>query len=152
MIEVRLEKLDEQNNWVPEVIQLPVEEDFSIDDQALDAELCKIGRLLFYYGDLASELKAQASRKKQDLEFYYAETAKRIRNASLTSKHKTTEGAIKEEVLKDTGYQALAYQLIESEKDAGKVDNFFKSLNKKADVLISLCYKQKAEIARATAF
>ena len=49
-------------------ISMDPETDFHIDENDTDGELCKSGRLLSFYGQLAADLKAQAVTFKAKLE------------------------------------------------------------------------------------
>ncbi len=106
-----------------EEISLDVEKDFSLDDTNIDAEACRMGKLLMYYGDLAVELKIQAVRAKQHAEEKYSELALEIR-----SKGKATEGKIKESILTNKEYKEKLVELNKADRYANKVDNFYKSL------------------------
>lgn len=143
MATVRLETL-QNGQWVSKDMVLPVEEDFALDDQALESEMCRLGPKLVFYGDLHGELRAQLVRKKKQLEVEAAKVAQRIRSNGK----KNTEGAVKEQVLLDAGYQKVAAEAVIAEKDAVKVEGFYKSLYKMADLCVALAYKQKAEIQK----
>lgn len=139
---ITLERLTEEGNWVPEEIKLDLEEDFAIsDDIEFEKYLCGVGRQLSFYANLGAELQAQAARYKADLESLYSEKAIQLRNSG----DKVTENSIREKILSDTEYKILRGKHIIREKDAKKVDNFFRSQQKRADVLISIAYKKKVE-------
>lgn len=131
-----------------QTVTLPVEQDFTLDDQAIDAEACKMGKLLMFYGDLFADMRTQVTRSKQAVELYYSEFAKNLRQVNRGATHKLTEGAIKEAITADPGYQTRLESLNVTENDSNKIEHFYRSLYKKADLIIAIVYKQKAEIAK----
>lgn len=145
LTEVILESIETVNGelkWVPRTIKLDVEAAFKLDDNNLDAEICRMGQLLLEYGDLEAELKAQSARKKAAIDYVGSIIAGQIRDSGK----KLTESAIKEQVVLSDDYQNSVFLFQDAEKDSNKITNHFRSLQKKADLLIALTYKQKAEI------
>lgn len=122
-------------------------EDFSIDENRLDEHLKRSGHLLASYGDAASELKAKAAKKKLELEAYDSELYVKLRNSA----ERITENEIKARTRKDDKHKELQIELIEAEKNAGRMENLYRSMVKRVDILISMAYRQKAEI-RASGF
>lgn len=146
-VTVTVEQLTEQG-YVGKDIEIDVDSHFNINEDNVDGELCNAGRLLVYYGDLSATLKAQAARKKADLEEHSASLARDIRKKAMENGDKITEGGIKEKVLTTPSYQTRLAVYIETEKDASKLDNFFRSQKQRVDCIIALAYKQRTEIAK----
>ena len=119
--------------------------DFFIDEANIDGELCRSGRLLSFYGQLAAELKAHSASRKADLEMFDAELAIGIRAEGK----KVTEGGIKERVITDETRKKVQGVYIKSERDFQKIENLYRSMQKKVDCVIALCYKQRTEIAKS---
>jgi hypothetical protein len=152
MVTVTLEYLDKDNEgnptWVPEVIEIDADSDFTLNDDAIDFEMSRVGRLLQFYGNLSAEMKAQAARKKQEVEWIYNEVYLDEKNKATAAKERVTENALRAVIMGDQEYRTTQMRYIVAEKDASKVDHFYRSMLKKADVCIAVCYKQKAEVAR----
>lgn len=125
------------------------DEEFEIDENNVDGELCQVGKNLSFYGNLASDLKANASAKKADLEITAASIATERRKDAEITGTKITEGRIKESVLTDERYKQAVIEHIDAERDAQKIENLFRSQQKRADCLIALAYKQRTEISKA---
>jgi hypothetical protein len=147
-MKVTLEYLEADGTWTPEEIDLPVADDLSLDDNAIDAEMCNLPTILSRYGVLSAELKAQAERKKQIVENIYSSLSLMERKNKAALKERVTEAALKEIVINDSKYQKAVNAHIECEKMFKQVDNLYRSLNKKADIIIALCHKQRVEIQR----
>ena len=139
MIEVNIETLTDKG-YIGKTIPLDTDNDFGINEDDVDGELCRAGKLLVYYGDLASTLKAQSARRKADLESGDAQLSIDIRAKAQIKGNKITEGAIKEKVLTEPGQIIKIKVFIETEKDATKLEHFFRSQQKKVDCLIALSY------------
>ena len=129
--------------WQAKKVELDPE-DFAIDDQALDANMCAIGSKLYFYSNLSATLYAQAQRKKNKVEEVYAEIAQLYRKDN----EKYTEGNLKEKVSLYPSYISSKNDYIQSESDYKRVENLYKSMNKVADILISLSYKQGQELKK----
>lgn len=125
--------------------ELNVEKDFSIDPDNLDGELCRIGQLLCEYGDIYAELKANLARVETQKERVYNYYALWYRDPE-NFPGKPTEGKIAELVKSTDGYTEVTDKLNNVKLNYAKIENFFKSLNQKADVLKTLCYKNSAEL------
>lgn len=143
-IEVRLETLQKNEwgwVWVPEQKSFEVESAFSLDDNNIDAEICRMGQLLLEYGTIQADLITQAARKKTDIDYVGSLIAQRLR----ASGEKLTESAIKERVTLTDDFRMAVMEYQAADGDAIKFTNYFKSLVKKADLIIALTYKVKAE-------
>ena len=143
-----LEILSDQGEYIEKEIELNVEEDFAIDDLNLDAEMCKVGKHLAYYGELAAEFKAMALRKKHEIERHAAQTAINARKAAAAQRDKITEAMVKELIATDPMYQLRVERWIDAEKASNKLDSFYRSMKSRADVMIALTYKQRTEIMK----
>ena len=141
MTEVKLEQLV-NGAMVVTTITLDLNQDFSLDPTNLENDMTFISNRLGFYGDLASELQAQAARHKLNAEAVYAREAISIRESGT----KYTDAAVKERVASNVAYMKACEQQIESEKYFRKVENLFKSLKDKTNLAIAICYKQNSEI------
>jgi len=143
-IDVRLEilqKIGDDWRWVPEIKEFQVEEAFSLDENIIDAEVCRMGQLLLEYGSIQADLQTQAARKKTDVDYVGSLIAQQLR----ASGEKLTESAIKERVTVTDEFRMAVMEYQAADGDAIKFTNYFKSLLKKADLIIALTYKLKAE-------
>lgn len=131
-----------------ETVSLDTDADFQLDDAALDYEACRTGPMLARYADLAMDLKAQATRAKQNVEKVYASESFQLRTEYAKEGKKATEGLIKDGVFQSQAYIAALDTQAKAEAEAIKVDYFYKSMVKKADLVIALLYKQGREIAK----
>ena len=129
-------------------ITLDVEDHFNIDEDNVDGGLCRAGTLLRFYGELAAEFMAQASRAKDDKERMFAKVSLDTRAKLAESKEKVTEGIIRETVLISTEYIESQEKHIQAERDYKKLDSFFRSQQRKVDCLTALAYKQRVEIQK----
>lgn len=141
MVNVTLEHLNNDGEWVEKTIELDVDADMSLSDETLDKDMCKLPSLIAYYAELGAELQAQASRKKQILDVAEAKAAQVIREEG-----KSTENTIKERVLLDDDVQEIKIEYHRAVKLHTMVDGFYRALREKASLAIAICYKQKEEI------
>lgn len=116
--------------------------DFQINEFTLDQEICNLPGILCKYGDIASDLRAEVSRKKAALEYFDSAKYKELKleNDKLTVSH------IEADIKCDDQRRELRASLIESERNSHKADNLYRSLLKKADLVIALAYKQRSEL------
>ena len=140
----------------PDTIQIDTENqksilintaEFAIDEDNVDGELCQSGAKLCFYGNLAADLEAEAATKKADLEYTYSLLAIQIRK-DYTGTTRLTEGGLKEQITIDGRYINKKNELIETEKNYAKANNFWRAQQKRADCIIALAYKQRTEIAK----
>ena len=59
-----------------------------------------------------------------------------------------TENALKEIILADVAYQKVLAHQLQAERDANKLDHLWRLALKRVDLIISLTYKQRTEIAK----
>ena len=129
-----------------ESINLDIENDFNIDETQLSKNMTLSGSTIARYASLASDLRAESARKKAELEFYESGLELRIRDEASKKGVKTTEDMIKSLKRTDQKRYDMNITLLESEHNCDKMENLFRALVKKIDLLIALSYKQKAEL------
>jgi hypothetical protein len=129
--------------WQKVAESYSVETDFRIDPDALDAEVCALPPLMIRYGQLYSILKSEVSRKEEYAKFIYANLALKTRETE-----KVTESTVKEKVTVDPQYRLALADLNLSEKNAIMAETWWRSINKKADLVQSLTYRESSEIKR----
>lgn len=129
--------------WNRVVQELDVETDFKIDPDDLDGELCALPRKMIAYGQLYSQLKSEVSRKEEHAKYVYSTKA-----ISLRATEKITENAVKEKATVDTEYRKALLELNNSERNAILAESWWRSINKKADLVQSLVYRESSEIKR----
>jgi hypothetical protein len=137
-----------QRAWGTEVETFDLEADFSMDEQRLNYEICRMGQLMVKYGTLAAEQDANLKRKEEAAKLMQASVAGAIRSQAEKDGRKLTEAQLKEEVTIDDDYQLALAALHELRADAIKADHWWRTIVKKADLLNALAFKQNAEIKR----
>jgi len=139
-----------EGEWVlfPEPEDLDTENDFSIDPDNLDTELCRMARLMIRYGEIQAELKTQLSRKEENVKLTFAVISQNIRAHADTSGQKITESTVKEKAQVHEQYQLSLADLHNTQKYSIMADNFWRTIQKKADLLQALTYRQSSEIKR----
>ena len=130
--------------WQLSPRELHVEEDFQIDDQDLDRELCRMGQLIASYGEVQAAVRASLARREETAEQAYARAF--LNHSQVTPK--PTVDACKALATTDPKVAAANQEKIQWEEQALKIDNLFKGLLRKCDCLTALTYKQKAEYQR----
>lgn len=128
-----------------EEVKLGPVESFNIDETNVDGELCGAGRELQFYASLSADLKALVATKRLELEAYDAECSLTTRR---TSEEKVTEPFVKEIVRADKRHNELSMEVIKAERDYNKVENLFRTHQKRTDCIIALAYKQRTEISK----
>lgn len=134
--------------WAAQVETFDLESDFSITEETVSIEGCRISQLLCRYGTVAAEQGANVKRKEENVKKVQAEVEILLRNKAAQAGEKKTEALIKAEVTVDIKYQDALRELHMLRADAAKVDHWFRALMKKADQLRSMDYRQSAEISR----
>jgi len=129
--------------WTRVAEEVNVETDFQINPDNLDAEVCGLPQKMITYGRLYSQLKSEVARKEERAKFIYSHIALGIRNTE-----KVTENNIKEKVICDTSYQQALAELNHSTRLAILTESWWRSINKKADLVQSLTYRESSEIKR----
>jgi len=144
-------RLNEGNEWgwVTEVEQINPQGDFTIDENNIDAELCRMGQLLARYGSLAAELNTNLARKEEELKYVSARVSAALRSQGEANGKKLTVDQLKEEVILSVEYQGALAPLHVLRADAEKVKHWWRSAQAKADALNSLTYWRGAEMRRA---
>jgi hypothetical protein len=130
--------------WRMSPRELHVETDFTIDDQDLDAELCRMGQLIACYGEVQAAVKASLARREEAAEQAYASAF--LKQSQVTPK--PTVDACKAQATLDPTVMQANQEKIQWEEQALKIDNLFKGLLRKCDCLTALTYKMKAEYQR----
>jgi hypothetical protein len=154
MIEtVYVERLRKQEDgqwaWVAEVENFALTADFGIDEENLSQEICRMGLLLVRYGTIAGEVGANLSRKEEAVALVKAQLGEGHRAQAETDNKKIGVEAIKDKVVSDPLYQQALTDLHILRGDAVKIDHWYRSCVKKADLLNALAFRQNAEIKRA---
>ena len=144
----KLKYIDDIWRWVPEAIVINTEEDFTIDELNLNTEVCKMGKLLLKYGDLAAELEAELKRKEENLKYTSAKIAGAQRAAALATSSKITEAEIKEKTIIDPAYQEALNPLHVLRASAVRASHWWRAINTKAKMIEALAFRQSAELRR----
>jgi hypothetical protein len=129
--------------WTRVAEEVSVETDFQIEPDTLDRELCSLPQKMITYGRLYSQLKSEVARKEERTKYVYSQLALALRNGE-----KSTENAIKEKVTCDQSYQEALSDHNHSLKNAILTESWWRSINKKADLVQSLVYRESSEIKR----
>lgn len=129
--------------WTRVAQEVNLEADFKIDPDNLDVELCSLPSKMIQYGQIYSQLKSEVSRKEELVKFIYSSLALQIRSTD-----KVTENTVKEKVTVDTQYQTALTEQNHSERNAILAESWWRSINKKADLIQSLVYRESSEIKR----
>src|SRR3990167_1701901 len=135
----------ETTEGLQEVI-LPVE-DFGIDPTDIDAVLCKMGKLLLYYGEVEAALKMEVERKEADLEKLEADFDSHVRWEAKTKSEKITEKQVETKVTVNPQRLQLIENLHRSRKNYNLARWAMKALDAKKDCLLAIAYRDK-EIMR----
>ena len=146
-----VERLGEKDgvwSWWPEAIEIDTAGDFEIDERELNTELCRTGKLLLKYGDLAADLGSELERKKEAVKLLAASLGGMHRSAMELKGDRVTEAKLNEAVLTDDKYTTALNALHVVRASAVKSDHWFRSMNAKAKLLESLAFRQGAEIRR----
>jgi len=130
--------------WTRVGQEVDIANDFKIDPDNLNGELCALPAKMISYGQLHSQLKSEVSRKEEYVKFIYAQLALNIRGET----EKVTEGKIKEQVTINQQYQQALAELNHSSKNSLLAESWWRSINKKADLIQSLVYRESSEIKR----
>jgi hypothetical protein len=131
--------------WHPTSVEYDTESDFNIDDLNIDSEICQMGRILLKYGDLAAEQEANLKRKEEYAKLVQAKVAISLRTHAETTGEKMTEGKLSELVTASDAYQEALAQLHILRADAAKADSWWRTAQKKAELLKALAFRQAPE-------
>ena len=120
----------------------------------LDPEHCKINTtdivkdmsnqpmLVSYYGEIYAILRAELSRKEENLKKVYSMVAG-MKRLSTT---KPTENKIEEETINSKEYTDALLSLQKTRFNFLKIDSWFKAIQSKKDLLVAISYRQNAEL------
>jgi hypothetical protein len=145
----KLIKVKDKWVWTPEAVVVNTEDDFNIDELNLDAEFCRMGKLLIKYGDLAAELQAELKRKEEELKLTAARVAGTLRSTAERDGVKVTVDLIRDKVTVSDEYQQALAPLHVLRASAVKAEHWWRAAHTKAKMLESLAFKQSAELRKA---
>jgi hypothetical protein len=152
MDQVKVERLgateDGGQGWFVYTVEVDTEADFTINDQILDAEICRMSMIMLKYGDLYAELNAMLARKEEELKYLKARVSGAVRSEAEKNSKKTTEGKLTEEVAANELVQQAMFTMHQVRVDKLKTEHWWATAKKKADLLTALAYRQTAEIKR----
>jgi len=148
MDKIIIERLKSTENgmiWVSEVEEMDTEGDFAIDEMNIDKEICRMGKLLLRYGDVAAEMGAMLKRKEEEVKQFHAKWSAYHRSKAESGNTKITVAELNEKVINQKEYNTILFNLHLCRADALKTDHWWRSIQKKADMLNALAFKQRAE-------
>lgn len=143
----RLRVVDNRYTWVPESVSPDVRADFAIDENNLNADICKMGHLMAYYGNLHAELSAELTRKEEKLKQTFALKSASVRAQAEGGQKKITENAIREKVETDQEYIDQQTELQMTRLYANMAEGWWWTIQRKGKLIETLSYKQGKEIA-----
>lgn len=136
------------NGWEYEERAVNPKQDFLIDEDNLNKCICDQGRLLVYYGEIYSCLKAELSRKEEKVKSTYAMIASVIRSKAAHDNVKMTEGKVTELVTIEPKYREAIKELDDIRYRYYHGEVWWRSIQQKSDLLYALAYRQSAEIKK----
>lgn len=152
MSEMWIERLVQNDTgqwvWQPQREVFDTEHDFSVNEENLAYELCRMAQLLVRYGTIAAEQEANLARKDEYAKLVYAQVSGAYRSQLEAKGERPTADRLKELATVDPLYQAALSALHILRADSVKADHWYRSAVKKADLLQALMYRQNAEIKR----
>lgn len=134
--------------WKPFKEEFDLEADFAINEEGLNAEICRMGQLLVRYGNLDAEQRANLQRKEEHAKLVKANCSAAIRSEAETKGQKITVGEIEEKTIAHPIYQQALSELHILRADANKADHWWRAIIKKAELLNAAAFRQNAEIKR----
>ena len=143
-----LEQVNDEWKWVPKSEVYDTIKDFSIDENNLNYEICRMGQLMVQYGDLAARMEANLKRKEESVKYVQARIAGAERSQAEASGTKMSENKLVELVTVNAQYQQILSELHVLRADALKAKHWWASIIKKADLLNALTFRQNAELKR----
>ena len=144
----RLVRVNEEWVWHPFKQDLDTENDFSMDEDNLNREICKMGQLLVKYGTLAAEQSANLSRKEEHVKLVKASLSGALRSQAEVDGTKLTIPDLADKVTVHVTYQQALSELHILRADAIKADHWWRSILKKAELLNAMAYRQSQELRR----
>ena len=115
---------------------------FSIDPADLDRAMCIIGTHLVECGTIEAELRVEVARKEATLNKLEADKDSEIRIAAAGAGEKMTENKVKNMIISSPDYQLALESLRGSTKNANIMRWVMVALQKKADCLLSMSYRE----------
>lgn len=135
--------------WIQEQENFDLENDFGINEEALEREMCRMAQILVRYGGITGELDANLQRKTEYVKLVQARVSGALRSQYEQAGTKTTEGKLSEEVIQHKDYQEALTALHLLRAESIEADHWFRAAMKKADMLNALAFRQNAELRRA---
>ncbi len=124
------------------------EKDFSMDQDNVTADICRMGQLMVKYGTLAAEQSANLSRKEEYVKVVKASLSAALKSQAETTGDKLTIPDLSDKVTVHSTYQQALSELHILRADSLKADHWWRAIVKKADLLTSMAYRQTAELKR----
>jgi hypothetical protein len=126
---------------------------FNIDENNLEEEACTLGQYMVYYGDIFARARALLATAEQDRKNKYSEMyiqVKRDNKNPASALYKTvmdkmTESYIENYIIAQPEYQAVVNDEYIVRKVAFRAESWWKAIQKKADLINMLGYRQNAE-------
>jgi hypothetical protein len=137
-----------ESAWQHDIVKVNDHVDFTINDELIEADMCRLGQLLCTYGDLQAETKSTLARKEEELKQIYAQEALNVREMLRKAGEKSTESIVNETVLVSFNYTMKQAEVQLARSVAYRCENWWRSIQKKADLIQSLAYRQGAELKR----
>jgi len=139
-----------ENGWVwqPQQETFDLQKDFSIDEENINGEICRMGQLLVRYGSVAAEQEANLKRKEEYAKLVYAQVSGANRSNFEKEGVKVTDSKLSETVIQSDEYQRALANLHVLRADAVKSEHWWRSIIKKAELLNALAFRQNAEIRK----
>lgn len=151
MVEIQVERPTAEG-FKSVTVALNTEKDFGIDEDNLDAELCRMGQILCEYGEIFGELRAQLARDETiESRWRDAQDLEERKRPAPKGKKSPTEAKIKALVNGHEHVRAAEDKVNHTKRNLYKAENFYRSLHRKCDCLQALTYKHNREI-KATGF
>lgn len=144
----KLTQIDGVWVWAPTAQNFDTEKDFSMDEQNLNSDICKMGQLMVKYGSLAAEQAANLSRKEEHVKLIKASLSGALKSQAEVDGAKLTIPDLSDKVTVHPTYQQALSELHVLRADSLKADHWWRAIVKKADLLTSMAYRQSAELKR----
>ena len=148
MITVKVEKVT-GTGIVEEEFVFDTDTDFGINEDNLDGEVCKIAQNLSEYGLAYGLLKAQLAcceAQENRLEAHYDLWFRDPTKFPLKAGEKLTEKRIKSLVVSQPAMQQAVDKTNLTKVDFFVIENLYRSLHRKGDMLEALSFKRNAEL------
>ena len=123
-----------------------VSEHFSIDESAIDATLCQMGKLILDYGTIEAEVKLREGRLAAELERVGALLDKTVRDDLLAKGEKLTEARVAHGITLDQNYQAYVAALNQARRDVAMMKWAMSALINKSECLRAYAYRENQSL------